>query len=52
MPLAAHATSTILVLVGITAPATTVLTVTGTVAPTDATPADNTSTDRVQVQAR
>ncbi len=48
--LAAHTTSSILVLVFVTAPAGQWLSTTAAVTPTDATPADNTATDRVQVQ--
>jgi hypothetical protein len=40
------------VLVFVTAPAGQWLSTTATVTPTDATPADNTATDRVQVQRR
>ncbi|MCW2899592.1 MAG: hypothetical protein JWO67_1857 [Streptosporangiaceae bacterium] len=50
--LAASATSSVTVLVHITAPRGTILTTTATVTPTDTTPADNSSTDRVTVQRR
>jgi hypothetical protein len=50
--LAPSATSSVMVLVHITAPVATIITTTATVAPTDTTPTDNTSTDRVTVSRR
>ena len=50
--LAAGASSTVHLSVRIPAPARTVLHTGATVAPTDATPADNTATDTVTVQRR
>jgi hypothetical protein len=50
--LPAHATSTFLAAVRITAPVATVLTATAIVGPADVTPADNTTTDRVSVHTR
>jgi hypothetical protein len=50
--LAPSATSSVMVLVQITAPVATTVTTTATVTPTDTTPADNTSTDRVTVRRR
>lgn len=51
-PIAAAANSTVVVRVRITAHANTVLTTTTTVAPTDATSADNTAIDRVTIRHR
>ena len=50
--LAPSATTSITVQVHISAPVATTLTTAATVTPTDATPADNTSTDRVTVRRR
>ena len=48
-PLASGSSGALLVVVRITAPTGTILTTTATVAPTDSTPVDNTTTNQVQV---